>query len=396
MKVLQINSVYRYGSTGRIVESIHNSCIKNNIESYVIFAREGAINSTKKEVDLNKNIIRIYNDLEFKEHLLKGVFLDRHGLYSDKSTYKIIEKIKEIDPDIIHLHNIHGFYLNYEILFNYLEESNKQIIWTLHDCWSFTGYCSYYDYNECDNWKNGCLTCKFSNVYPYRVLSNSKDNIQRKEKAFIIDNLTLVTPSNWLKNNLKESILKDIECRVINNSIDLNKFKYAKSNYIKDKYKLNDFNVALMVASPFTKQKGFEEAIKLSKVIDDKWKIVMIGLSDKQIKNLPSNIIGVKRTENIDELVSYYCSADIFVNLTLEDNYPTVNLEALACGLPVVTYETGGSTEMIEGNGIVVERKNVNSIYEAMKNISFEKKVVILSEDMDNNYIDLYNLILNK
>lgn len=389
MRILQINSVYGYGSTGRIVESIHKSCIEKNIDSYVIFSRLSAINNIEKQVEEDSRVIRFYDDLGMKEHLIKGVLFDKHGLYSNKNTLNIIKKIDEINPDIIHLHNVHGFYLNYEIFFDYLNKLNKKIIWTLHDCWAFTGYCSYFDYNECDKWKSGCNNCKFSNVYPYRVLSNSKNNYIRKNKAFNIDNLTLVTPSFWLKNLLKDSFLNNIKSVVINNSIDLEKFQYTPSNYLKEKYNISE-KIALMVASPFTKQKGFDEAIKLSHIINDEWKIVMIGLNDKQVKSLPNNIIGIKRTEDLDELVKCYCSSDIMVNLTLEDNYPTVNLEALACGLPVITYDTGGSTEMIKGKGIVVERKNLKEVYKAMNSISLKKQVHILSKDMVSEYIKLY------
>lgn len=395
MKILQVNSVYGYGSTGRIVETIHKACISKGIDSYVIFSRLGAINSTKKEVEETENIIRVYNDKEFKEHVLKAVLLDKHGLYSNKNTYVIIDKIKEINPDIIHLHNIHGFYLNYEILFDFLKTCNKKIIWTLHDCWAFTGYCSHYEYNDCNNWKTGCLNCKYSNVYPYRILSNSKDNYIRKSKAFNINNLILVTPSKWLKNQLSKSFLKKIPSIVINNTIDIGKFKYIKSDYIREKYNLNNKKIALTIASPFTKQKGYDEIIKLSKIIDDSWIIVMIGLNDKQINVLPKNIIGIKRTEDIDELIKYYCSSDLLLNLTLEDTYPTVNLEAMACRLPIITYNTGGSTEIVESYGIIVNKYDIEKVNKEMNKIELKKKKVLLKNDMVDNYIKLYKDVIN-
>ncbi len=394
MRVLQINSVYEYGSTGRIVESIHNSCKNNSIESYVIFAREGAINSSKKEVDINENIIRIYNDLEFKEHVIKGVFFDKHGLYSDKSTYKIIEKIKEINPDIIHLHNIHGFYLNYEILFKYLKESKKKIIWTLHDCWSFTGFCSHYEYNNCFNWKTGCLDCKYRNVYPYRILSNSIDNFQRKQESFLIDNLILVTPSYWLKNQVSQSFLKNIECRVINNSLSSNKFKYKQTN-ILERYNIDNKKIILAVSNIWTKQKGFDEYIKLSKLINDDWKIVMIGLSKKQIKSLPDNILGIERTSNIDELIEWYSASTVFINFTLEETFSLVNIEAQACGLPVITYNTGGSPETIIDKENIVEKYDLDKVIELLNTKSFEKKDFIVKNNMFEEYINLYKEVCN-
>ena len=395
MKILQINSVYGYGSTGRIVESIHKTCIKKGIDSYVIFSRLGAINSAERKVEETDKIIRIYNDKEFKEHVLKAVLLDKHGLYSTKSTYEIIDKIKDINPDIIHLHNIHGFYLNYEILFDFLKIFNKKIIWTLHDCWAFTGFCSHYAYNECNEWKTGCTNCKYINVYPYRILSNSKDNYIRKNKAFNINNLTLVTPSKWLEKQLSKSFLKNISSVVINNTIDTNKFKYIESNYIREKYNLNNKKIALAIASPFTKQKGFDEIIKLSKIIDHSWIIVMIGLSDKQINMLPKNIIGIKRTEDIDELIKYYCSSDVLLNLTLEDTYPTVNLEAMACRLPIITYNTGGSTEIVESYGKIVDKYDIEEVNKEINKITLTKKKVLLKNDMVDNYIKLYKDVIN-
>ena len=389
MKILQINSVYEYGSTGKIVALIHNKCKEENIESYVIFARSGTVDGKQKEVKTNDSIFKINNTFEMYSHLALAVLLDKHGLYSKTNTKKIIEKIKNIDPDIIHLHNIHGFYVNYEMLFEYLKKSNKKIVWTLHDCWSFTGFCSHFEYNNCMHWKDQSIKCTCRNVYPYRILINTDNNLKRKIKAFDVENMTLVTPSVWLKDVVKESILNKHECKVINNSIDLSVFKYSKTNYLKEKLNTNK-KIILMVSSPFTKQKGFDEALSLSKILSDKYVIVMIGLSKGQIKNLPKNIIGFTRTSDANELVRCYCSSDIFLNLTLEDTYPTVNLEALACRLPVITYKTGGSSEMIEGKGIIVEKYDIEGVKQAIENISLEKKEYHFDNDMVNNYIKLY------
>ena len=389
MKILQINSVYEYGSTGKIVALIHNKCKEENIESYVIFARSGTVDGKQKEVKTNDSVFKINNSFEMYSHLALAVLFDKHGLYSKTNTKKIIEKIKNIDPDIIHLHNIHGFYVNYEMLFEYLKKSNKKIVWTLHDCWSFTGFCSHFEYNNCMHWKDQSIKCTCRNVYPYRILINTDNNLKRKIKAFDVENMTLVTPSVWLKDVVKESILNKHECKVINNSIDLSVFKYSKTNYLKEKLNTNK-KIILMVSSPFTKQKGFDEALSLSKILSDKYVIVMIGLSKGQIKNLPKNIIGFTRTSDANELVRCYCSSDIFLNLTLEDTYPTVNLEALACGLPVITYKTGGSSEMIEGKGIVVEKYDIEGVKQAIENISLEKKEYHFDNDMVNNYIKLY------
>ena len=395
MKILQINSVYGYGSTGRIVESIHKACISKDIDSYVIFSRLGAINSTKKEVEETDNIIRVYNDKEFKEHVLKAVLLDKHGLYSNKSTYVIIDKIKEINPDIIHLHNIHGFYLNYEILFEFLKKFNKKIIWTLHDCWAFTGYCSHYEYNECNEWKTGCLNCKYSNVYPYRLLSNSKDNYIRKSKVFnSVDDITIITPSFWLKQQIRNSFLKGKVCKVITNGLSSEKFKFTKTN-ILEKYGIFNKKIILAVSSIWTKQKGFDEYLKLAKLINEDWKIVMVGLSKKQIKKLPKNIIGIERTNSIEDLIELYSAATVFVNFTLEETFSLVNIEAQSCSLPVITYNTGGSPETVLNKENIVDKYDLNKVIELLNNRSFNKKRYNIKNTMIQNYIELYYEVIN-
>ena len=395
MKILQINSVYGYGSTGRIVESIHKTCIKKGIDSYVIFSRLGAINSTEQEVEETDNIIRVYNDTEFKEHVLKAVLLDKHGLYSNKNTYVIIDKIKEINPDIIHLHNIHGFYLNYEILFDFLKKFNKKIIWTLHDCWAFTGYCSHYEYNECNEWKTGCLNCKYSNVYPYRLLSNSKDNYIRKSKVFnSVDDITIITPSFWLKQQIRNSFLKGKVCKVITNGLSSEKFKFTKTN-ILEKYGIFNKKIILAVSSIWTKQKGFDEYLKLAKLINEDWKIVMVGLSKKQIKKLPKNIIGIERTNSIEDLIEFYSAATVFVNLTLEETFSLVNIEAQSCSLPVITYNTGGSPETVLNKENIVDKYDLNKVIELLNNRSFNKKRYNIKNTMIQNYIELYYEVIN-
>ena len=395
MKILQVNSVYGYGSTGRIVESIHKACISKGIDSYVIFSRLGAINSTEQEVEETDNIIRVYNDKEFKEHVLKAVLLDKHGLYSNKNTYVIIDKIKEINPDIIHLHNIHGFYLNYEILFDFLKKFNKKIIWTLHDCWAFTGYCSHYEYNECNEWKTGCLNCKYSNVYPYRLLSNSKDNYIRKSKVFnSVDDITIITPSFWLKQQIRKSFLKGKVCKVITNGLSSEKFKFTKTN-ILEKYGIFNKKIILAVSSIWTKQKGFDEYLKLAKLINEDWKIVMVGLSKKQIKKLPKNIIGIERTNSIEDLIEFYSAATVFVNLTLEETFSLVNIEAQSCSLPVITYNTGGSPETVLNKENIVDKYDLNKVIELLNNRSFNKKRYNIKNTMIQNYIELYYEVIN-
>lgn len=389
MKVLQINSVYGFGSTGKIVGSIHDYLLKNNIDSYVIYARK-----TPKNVNMH-NVFRIYSPLGTATHAALAVFFDTHGLHSRFTTKKIIQKIKEIDPDIIHLHVIHGFYLNYPMLFAYLKESGKKIIWTLHDCWEYTGYCSHYTYNECYQWMdNRCSKCRYRNVYPYRLLSNSKKNYEIKEACYQDLDIVLVSCSKWLDNEVSKSMLKEKNHLVINNSVNLSNFYYEKADILK-KYNIADKKVILAVSNVWTKQKGIEEYYKLANLIDDSWCVVMVGLSKHQVDKLPSNIIGIQRID-INELRLWYSNATVFVNLTLEENYPTVNLEAKACGLPIITYDTGGSKEMLGNHDYIVERYDINAVANIVENKNFEKNVTVLQDEMQNKYLDLYKTVYLK
>lgn len=387
MRVLQINNVYGFGSTGKIVGSIHNYLLNNNIESYVIYARK-----TPKNVTM-QNVYRIYSPLGTAMHAALAVIFDTHGLHSKFTTKKIIKKIEEINPDIIHMHVIHGFYLNYPMLFDYLKRSNKKIIWTLHDCWEYTGYCAYYDYNECFEWKeNRCINCKYRNTYPYRIFTHSKKNYLIKEKCYENLDMTLVSCSKWLDGEISKSMLKDKKHIVINNSVNLDSF-YLEENDYKDKYHLNNKTVLLAVANVWTKQKGLEEIIKLSNMLDDKFAIVMIGLNKKQLEKIPKNIIGFNRV-GIDELRRWYSCADVFLNFTLEDNYPTVNLEAKACGLPIISYKTGGSVEILDNNDYIVEKYDLESVVKILKASSFEKNVIKTNNNMNEEYLELYKKLL--
>lgn len=386
MKVLQINSVYGFGSTGKIVGNIHDHLLKQGIDSYVIYAR-------KEPKDVNmQNVYRIYSPLGTAMHAAFAVLFDTHGLHSRHTTKKIIQKIKEIDPDVIHLHVIHGFYLNYPMLFSFLKQYHKKVVWTLHDCWEYTGYCAYYDYNQCLGWQNdNCAKCRFRNTYPYRIFSHSKQNYKIKKACYDNLDITLASCSQWLDKEVGKSMLKDKRHLVINNSVDLSHF-YYQENDLRSVYNLEHKKIVLAVANVWTKPKGFEEILKLAQKLDEKFCVVMIGLSKKQLNNLPKNIIGFSRL-GIDELRKWYSTADVFVNCTLEDNYPTVNLEAKACGLPIITYKTGGSPEMVGENGYVVERYDIEKMVDIIKNEDLKRKVELFTTNMAEEYLKLYNNI---
>ena len=363
MKVLQINSVCGIGSTGRIATDIHKVLIEQGHESYIAYGR-----GLPKNCD---NAIRIGSKFGIYAHVAKTRIFDKHGFGSKKATREFIKKIKEINPDIIHLHNIHGYYINIEILFKYLKKAKKPVVWTLHDCWSFTGHCTHFDYSGCHRWKTGCYNCPEKKTYPRSLmLDNSRNNFLRKKRTFTgVDNLTIITPSEWLYDLVKESYLKEYPSRVINNGIDLNVFKPMKGNF-RNKYDLNSKFVILGVANIWNRRKGLDAFIELADKLADDEKIVLVGLSEKQIKNLTSKIIGIPRTDNIEELVDIYTASDVYFCPSLEETYGMTTIEALACGTPVVTYGAGGNKEIIlKKYGRVVEIGNASEALNAIRNL---------------------------
>lgn len=383
MKVLEINC-FSNGSTGRIACDTARKLEKEGHQCVVAYAR-GPVSKDIKT-------IKIGNRLSIYFHAFLTRVFDKHGFGSKLATKKLIKQIEEYDPDVIHLHNIHGYYINIEILFKYLKESKKKVVWTLHDCWSFTGHCSHFDSEGCNKWKTGCHNCSLKHEYPSSKLydSSKRNYIKKKEIFNSLDSeqVTIVTPSNWLANLVKKSFLSKYKVEVIYNGIDLNVFKPTLSD-IKEKHGIEDKKVILGVASVWTKKKGFYDFIELSKILDDKYKIVMIGLSDKQLKEVPSNVLGIKRTESIEELVKWYSASHVFFNPTYEDTYPTVNLESQACGTSAVTYDTGGSVENCCIENVIGKRD-----YDKLKELLHSENIKIFKEvtdkgETEKKYIEL-------
>ncbi len=368
MKVLQINPVCGIGSTGRIATDIHKLLLEQGHESVIAYGRGEAINCD--------NTIKIGNNIDFYKHALKTRLFDKHGFGSKKATEDFIDKIINYNPDIIHLHSVDGYYLNIEILFNFLKEFSKPIVWTLHICWAFTGHCAYFDYANCNKWETHCQKCPERKSYPKSIfIDNSYNNYEKKKKLFTgLDKLTLVTPSEWLAKLVKRSFLKEYPVKVINNGIDLDVFKPTPSDFRK-KYDLENKFIILGVANKWERRKGLEYFIELSKILSNKEAIVLVGLSKKQIKDLPKNIIGITRTNSTKELAEIYTASDVFFNPTLEDNFPTTNIEALACGTPVITFNTGGSIEAIDNStGYIVEKGNLEEVKQIIQKMEKEGK----------------------
>lgn len=382
-RILFINSVCN-GSTGTICKNLYKAAQEVGHTCCIAYGRGDAPDGF--------NTIKIGNQLDIYLHVLKARLFDASGFGSKKATKDLIKQIEEFKPDVIHLHNIHGYYINIEILFNYLKKHPEiKKIWTLHDCWTFTGHCSHYTYRKCNKWQICCEGgCPNKKEYPKSWFSNIKSNFNKKKEIFCgVENMILITPSKWLKNEVEKSYLKDYTIEVINNGVDTNLFKPTPSN-IKQQYGIEDKKVILGVSSVWNKMKGLDTFIELSKELDNQYQIVLIGLNKKQIEQLPTNIIGISRTENVQELVKWYSAAALFFNPTLEDTYPTTNLEAIACGTPVITFDTGGSPESAYADEDKIVTNDMNSIIKAIKRCSSDRVIDVDFRIMINKYMEEY------
>ena len=372
-KLLIINSVLGYSSTGRIVLDLAKKYNQNGFEVKIAYGRDMKVSSDLDEA-FQKYGVRIGNNMDVYYHVLYSRLTDKHGLASKVATRKFLKWADEFDPDILWLHNIHGYYINYEMLFEWIKtRPQMQVKWTLHDCWSFTGHCAFFTYAQCEKWKSGCENCPQLSMYPKSERDNSKDNYNRKKSSFTgVQNLSIVTPSNWLKDEVKKSFLSEYPVEVVYNNINTEIFRKTPGDFRK-RYKLEDKKIILGVANDWDKRKGLDTFVELSKKlenIDKDYQIVLVGLSEKQIQELAKDnikILALPRTASATELAQIYSTADVFVNPTLEDNYPTVNLEAEACGTRVITYDTGGCRETIRMESSVVIPHGVDNIIKALQ-----------------------------
>lgn len=367
--LLQINTVVNSGSTGRIAEEIGQTAMNNGWKSYIAYGRGERPSQSK--------LIKIGTDWDIKIHGLQTRLFDKHGLASKTATNKLLQQIEKINPVIIHLHNIHGYYLNIEILFRFLKQANIPVVWTLHDCWPITGHCVHFDYVGCDKWKTECSHCPQKTTYPASYFTDrSEKNFKLKKELFSsVPNLTLVPVSNWLANILKESFLRNTPVKVIHNGINTDIFQPFSDQKIRAKYNLTGKFIILGVANVWSPRKGLKDFIELSKKLSSNYQLILVGLTKKQIKSLPQNIIGIEKTENIQQLAELYSASDVFFNPTYEDNFPTTNLESMACGTPVITYKTGGSPEIIdEHTGIVIEKGDLNILLSVIEHIKRKGK----------------------
>lgn len=394
-RLVQINVTANWGSTGRIAEGIGEAAIECGWESYIAYGRYMQ-SSHSKLIKVGGRIDQVY-------HLLATRLLDRHGLASRNASRCLVAELERINPDIVHLHNIHGYYLDYTVLFDYLARSDVRVVWTLHDCWAFTGHCAYFDLLGCNKWKAQCGHCKLKNEYPKSwFVDRSCANLANKRNFFnSVNRMTLVPVSGWLEGLVKESILGSHDTLRIWNGIDIDQFYPGVGK--------SPCTYVLGVASVWDRRKGLDDFLALRKALPSNICIVLVGLTKKQISALPEGITGLQRTNSIEQLRELYASALAFVNPTWEDTFPTTNLEALACGTPVVTYRTGGSVEAVTlETGFIIEQGNIDGLYRAIMQIvtigrdTFTHKCRQRAvENFDKQkrfqeYIQLYNELLVK
>lgn len=374
-KLLQINVDTAIFSCGKICEEISKVAQAEGWDTYIAYARE------HKE-GVNKEI-KIGSMLDVYLHWAEQRVFDNEGLGSRRATRNLVKKINKIKPDVIHLHIIHDHYLNYKILFEYLSSIEIPVVWTQHDSWNITGHCYHFVSKNCDKWKTECYECPLKHEYPNNLFDRSNKNFQQKKESFTSkDNLTLVSCSHWLDGFISQSYFKNKRHFVIHNGVDTNVFHPTKEKGIK-------FTL-LGVALPWTAAKGFEDFIHLRKCLpENMFDMIMVGLNKAQLKKLPAGIIGIEKTHNVSELVDIYSSSDVLVNTTYADNFPTVNIEALACGTPIITYKTGGSPEAIdEKTGVVVEQGNIQELVSAIKAM---RESPLSSTDCRNRAVKMFN-----
>lgn len=360
MKVLQINTVYGEGSTGKIVRDIHDICVGAGIDCL------SAYRCRKKGAAEYADTVTISSPADSRWHGFLARLTMFKGCFSFFHTLAFLRRVKKYSPDVIHLHNLHGSYVNLPLLFRYIKRNNIPVVWTLHDCWAFTAICSHFAVSGCGRWQSGCGSCPVRHELSLSPCDNTRLVWRLKKKWFTgMKNAVVVTPSEWLACLAKQSFLGEYDVRVINNGIDTSVFKptgsdFRKRNGLEDKY------IVLGVAFDWDHRKGLDVVIRLASELPDDYRIVLVGTNDATDARLPANVLSVHRTSDRRELAAIYTCADIFINPTREDTFPTVNIEAIACGTPVVTFRTGGSPEMLDGTcGAVVEKDDT----EALKNM---------------------------
>lgn len=363
MRVLIINSVCGHGSTGKICGAIAEDYEKQGCEVKIAYGRDSFVPERYQ-----KYAVRIGSDIQVRIHGVRSRLLDDHGLGSVSDTKKFLRFAEEFSPDIVWIHNIHGYFINYKLLFDWIKSRpDMQVKWTLHDCWAFTGHCTHFSVVGCYKWKEHCERCPQKKAYPASLFrDNSYANFETKKAAFTgVPNMTIYTPSEWLANLARQSFLREYPIEVKYNEIDTSVFCPTPSDF-REKYSIENKKMILGVASVWSANKGLSDFVKLSKMLDDNYKIVLVGLSEAQIASLPENILGLTRTTNAKELAQIYTAADIFLNPSLEETFGLTTVEALSCGTFAVVYKNTACEEIVKIYGGVAVEHGAENLYSAV------------------------------
>jgi len=402
MKVLQINAVYNYSSTGRSTTELHNALKHKGVESFVVCSR--IYNS-------NDEVYRMGSECEIKYHGLMSRVFGKQGCFSKNSTKKMLKYIDSIKPDIVHLRNLHSNYINFPILLSYLAENGIATVVTLHDCWFFTGKCMHYTNDNCYKWQTGCGNCKKlrRDNKSYFFDRTSQMWSDKKRLFESIPRLAVIGVSDWITNEGRKSILASAKIiRRIYNWVDTKKFHPVDSHQLKIEMNLNNKFIILGIASIWSNEKGLSKFIELSNVLDDDECIMLIGNIDDTIK-LPDNIINIKAINDVSKLVQYISIGDVFIQLSTEETFGKVVVEAMACGLPVITNKFTANPELVNNSvGTVIDEISINSIKNAINSIKANGKnyysekcreFAVQNFTMDyciDQYYELYKELINK
>lgn len=394
MKTVQINATCGAGSTGKICSAVAALLDQNHVENYIFYSSGKTSDPHGKKYQSKWNV---------KMQAICSRAFGNYGFNTFFATKKLLKELDEISPDIVHLHNLHGHNVNLTLLFRYFKKHPKiKIFWTFHDCWAFTAYCTHFTIEKCDKWITGCHNCPQYRTYSW-FFDRSHTLYNRKKELFTGLDMTVITPSEWLAELVKKSFLKEYPVKVIHNGIDLSVFQPTASDFRKKHNISQEKYIILGVAFDWEFRKGLDVFIELADKLPEDYQIVLVGTNKDVDRQLPNNIISIHRTKNQNELAEIYTAADLFVNPTREENYPTVNMESIACGTPVLTFRTGGSPEIVDENcGCVVDCDDIKSLINCIIDIRnsnrFDvKKCLERAETFDANdrfaeYIKLYNI----
>jgi len=400
-KLVQINTVCN-GSTGNIMYQIQKQANDSGYETLSLYGRRKGFDDMPSA--------KYGNGVSFWIHVILTTVFDAHGLGSYFHTKRMVKRMQEEKPDIIHLHNIHGYYLHLPTLFIYLKNQyTGKLVWTFHDCWPVTGHCPHFVIAQCDKWKTECGNCPNKMSYPISWgFDGSKRNYRMKNRLFTdIKDMVIISPSQWLADIVKQSYFKDTKCVVVPNGINLKIFYPREEDTVTHKYNIPiNKKVILGVASIWDERKGLKIFRDLAKAISEEYRIVLVGLSKSQIAQLPENIIGIPRTESADELAQLYTKASVFINPSREESFSLVTIEAMACGTPVIAMGTSAPKELVSDvNGVLLSDCNVVDYLKAIQyieNKNFEQDKIVDSvqqysvENMTKKILEIYDDLLKK